>query len=135
MTAAILACFVSCSRRPPVEVEMQPMPHPDKIYVTFPLHPDDGAPHYITDPLVLGRIESLVNAERGGWHDIVQYWGKVPIARAELTWYSGNVYSTLKVGDGWLLRHPMLQNIPRERAQAILQLLREKTSTDAAPSR
>jgi hypothetical protein len=119
-TLAVISC--SCSRHSAVEVELEPMPNADRIYVEFPTW-RDGVAHYVTDPSVVGRIESLVNAKRGGWYDVVRYYGKAPIAHADVTWYSGSATPHLKVGDGWLMRDSMLQDIPRERAREIIRLL------------
>jgi hypothetical protein len=132
--AAVIACLGGCSRTRSVEtpsVELEPMPHADRIYVTFPAHESrDGTPHYVTDPIVIGRIENLANAERAGWRDI-RSWGKYPIARAELTLYSGNNISTLELGNGYLLRRPMLQNVPYERTRELMELLGGKVSDEA----
>jgi hypothetical protein len=109
-------------------VRLKPLPHPDKIYVTFPWHPEEVVPHYITDPGVLGRIESLVNSEQAGWTDIVEYLGKAPMTRAEMTWYSGSQVLTVNLGSRFLRRGPMLQNIPLAHGQELLGLLGGRAS-------
>jgi hypothetical protein len=125
-----------CSRQQPAEpeVELEPMPHPYRIYVKFPTYPSQqDPPHYITDASVIARIESVVNARRGGWQDVVHAWGKAPIAEAELEFWSadaGNSVSTVKLGDSWILRGPMLQVILKDRASEILRLLRARTRGD-----
>jgi hypothetical protein len=104
-------------------VELEPLPHPDKIYVDFQGGMGHGASHYVTDPAVVGRIDTLVNVERGGWRDIYKEWGKAPIRHATVTWCAGSPCSTLDVGENWLMRGTLLQTIPTERAREILQLL------------
>jgi hypothetical protein len=118
---AATSCF-SCSRPSAVEVELDPMPHAERMHVEFPAWPD-GVPHDVTDPNIVGRVESLVNARRGGWYDVVRYHGKAPIAHADVTWYSANITLHLKVGDGWLMRDSLLQDVPRERSREIMGLL------------
>jgi hypothetical protein len=135
VTVAVVA-WLGCSRTQLVEpppVKLEPLPHADKIYVTFPAHESrDGTPHYVTDPMVIGRIESLVNGEQAGWRDI-RSWGKYPISLAELTLYAGSNISTLELGNGYLLRRPMLQNAPYEHTHEILELLGAKVNNEAHP--
>jgi hypothetical protein len=141
VAAMVIMSSGGCSRPPfaEPEVELEPMPHPYRIYVTFPTYPSQqDPPHHVTDPSVIARIESVVNAKRGGWQNVVHAWGKAPIAEAELEfWFAdaGNSVSTMKLGDSWILRGPMLQGIPKDRADEILRLLRARAGGDESEPR
>jgi hypothetical protein len=116
--------LAGCSRsNRVVEVELEQLPHPATIYVDFQGGMGHGTSHYVTDPSVVARIDVLVNADRGGWRDIIKEWGKSPIRHATLEWSAGDAHSTLDVGDGWIMRGALLQNIPPERSKEILQLI------------
>jgi hypothetical protein len=58
---------------------MAPIPHPDRIWVSFVM--EHGQPHMITDPVLLNRVEAIVNAECDGWKDWRSLYGKDAIAQ------------------------------------------------------
>lgn len=129
--AAMVAMAVAgCSWTPPSEpaVELEPIPHAYRFYVSFPFHPsEDGPPHYVTDPSAIAGIEGVVNAKRGGWTNVVHAWGKGPIARAKLEFWlgdGGGHAASVELGDTWIMRGAMLQTIPKEGAAKVLQLIR-----------
>jgi hypothetical protein len=109
---------------------IEPLPQPRRVRVTFPL--GDGTAHEITDPVVLSRLETLMNVDCTNWRDIGSF-GKYPMARADLQVEADGPQLWVAIGDSWLQRGNLLKNIPEAREAELLRLVGAESARFSKP--
>jgi hypothetical protein len=142
MLVFTVAALVGCSRHRAAPADRgvrqtqddpPPLPRPVRVHVDYQGGMSKGETHAITQTAVLARLASLVNAQGSDWVDPYTQMLDVPIRQLRLEWTSESAPygATVDIGENWIGREGLIQDIPVERASEILDLVRTLDSGDA----